>query len=80
MYKYTHNMLPFANSLKFAVNVDIHSYDTRQRDKIHVTYCHTKVYQMTLLHSGPRLWNDLPSYIKLLPFGTFKQQLKIYLL
>jgi len=82
MYKYTHNMLPYADSLKFAANVDIHSYDTRQRNKIHITYCRTKVYQMTLLYSGPRLWNDLglPSYIKQLRFGRFKQLLKISLL
>ena len=45
-------MLPFANSFKFVVNVDIHSDATRQRDKIHIIYCCTKVNQMTLLHLG----------------------------
>src|SRR5260221_3476839 len=79
MYKNHDNMLPNA-IIQFQSNAAVHSHFTRNCNKLHVVYCRTKLYQKTLAHQGPKLWNELPLHLKILPFGSFKRNLKNYLI
>ncbi len=79
MYKHSNNLLP-RSMYRFSVNSEVHSHLTRQYNKIHRVYCRTKLYQMTLGHQGPKLWNCLPDDLKMYPLKIFQLQLKSYLL
>lgn len=81
MFKFNHSMLPDIFNLMFTCNKDVHSYNTRQRNKLHVPKVHNDAMQRTLRYKGVYLWNCY--YDKVVhncSIGTYKNNLKTYLL
>ena len=58
-----------------------HSYGTRGRDMLIPDYQRLTLTQHSVTHSGPSIWNSLPSYLTEIDnINSFKRQLKIYLI
>ena len=47
----------------FILNKDIHSYATRNANRVHINKVRTTTRKQTLKHSGPMFWNSLDKYI-----------------
>ena len=47
----------------FILNKDIHSYATRNANRVHINKVRTTTRKQTLKHSGPMFWNALDKYI-----------------
>ena len=60
MYRYHHNLLPpgLPNN-NFAVQSDIHSYNTRQALDLHIDSTNTKLAENTIKIQGPIIWNSI---------------------
>ena len=79
MYNYTHGLLPKVISDFYIKNNDVHSYNTRQRDFIHIpvgTHTHNFHYTSVLI------WNELTrmNFDFSLSVYRFKNNLKQFLL
>ena len=48
----------------FTFNRDIHSFNTRNSFDLHLQPTHLTVVQRGVLHSGCRVFNNLPAHIK----------------
>jgi len=49
-------------------------------NNLYVDSCNTTIGQKSVRHKGPKLWNELPTSLKLCtPTKTFNRQLKTYL-
>ena len=79
MYKNLNNVVPDA-LFSFQMNTDVHSHFTRQNCKLHAPYCRTRTRQRTLYYQDPKIWNDLPQYMKTLRFSLFKRNIRNYIL
>ena len=83
MYKYNQNLLPRLAifNIMFVKNKDIHEYNTRQSDNLHVTRGKFVSYK-TVRHTGIHIWNNISSNV--MPsnnsLSTFKHNLRKYLL
>jgi len=75
MYKNQHGTLLNPHFV-FKSNAEHHAHFTRLSNNLTVVYCRTKLYQDTVAHRGPKLWNALPASIKILPVASFKRYLK----
>ena len=64
MYEYHHNNLPNSLNNIFIPNHDFHSYNTRHREDPHILSRRTAFAGKSLLHQGPKLWNEIPREIK----------------
>ncbi len=51
----------------FTQNSDIHRYNTRYANLIHVQYRRTALVANSFLNSGPKYWDSLPCYLKEVP-------------
>ena len=81
MYQQTHNLLPHDHLKHFLTNSSVHTYNTRQKSKLHIEYTRTTCRQNTVRMLGPRLWNILPTEVKSAPvLAVFKRKLKKLLL
>lgn len=60
IYKYIHlpNLFPRSFNQFFTLNSQIHSYNTRQIDKLHPPFCRTTHSQFSITHRGSLLWNN----------------------
>jgi len=59
------NLLPSHFVTYFQINSAVHSYNTRHlQDYLNIPSIRTAKRLKTLRHSGPRIWNSLPSEIK----------------
>ena len=82
-YKYIQlsHLLPKSFHEFFTVNSQVHSYNTRQTDKLHPPFCRTTHTQFSFAHRGSILWNSHLHVVKLSSsLNTFKLRLKAYLL
>ena len=75
MFKVTFNLLPSSLVTFFQINSAVHSYNTRHLHDYHISSIRTAKRLKTLRHSGPRIWNSLPSEIK--PIDNFSLIYKI---
>ena len=64
MYDYHHSTLPNALSNIFQSNIDIHNHYTRQYTHHHIQSHRTALASKSIIHTGPKEWNMLPSSIK----------------
>ena len=80
-FKFNRNELPEPFWVYFTENYTIHSHNTRQIKSFHLDRKNTTLGQRYIQFKGGKLWNDIPSTIKLLRNKyTFKRKLKLYLM
>ena len=78
-FKYNRNELPAPFWAYFTENYVIHSHNTRQIKNFHMDRKKTTLGQRSIKFKGGKLWNDIPSSIKLYRNKyTFKRKLKLY--
>jgi len=81
MFKVTFNLLPSSLVAYFQINSAVHSYNTRHLQDYRISSIRTAKHLKTLRHSGPRIWNSLPSEIKTINnFHSFTKSVKSSLL
>ena len=81
MYSCFQNLLPVSLTNHFMLNEQVHSYETRNVSNYHLPLMRLTSYQKSIFYTGPKIWNDLPNFIKTSPtLITFKARLKCYLL
>jgi hypothetical protein len=78
MYKYFHSLLPKSITISFTVGHTVHEHDTRNKTKIYLHRCRTKLRQSTISYTGAKLWNTLDESVKNSVTG-FKPKLKCHL-
>ena len=79
MLKHDKGLLPAIFNEMFIQNSQIHSYNTRQINKMHVPACKSRLSQQTIKFTGIRLWNFM--YCKLqtdISVPAYKHKLKDY--
>ena len=64
MFEFHHKTLPKSLSNIFISNHDIHNYNTRHRDDPHILHRRTAFAGQSLLHQGPKIWNETSREIK----------------
>ena len=80
-FKFNRTELPAPFLEYFKENYTIHSHNTRQIKNLHVDRTNTTLGQRSVKFKGVKLWNDIPSSIKLFRNKyTFKRKLKLYLM
>ena len=79
MYKYHHGWLPqILNS--FERNIDIHLYNTRQANQLHIPLCKTELGKRSFRYQAVKIWNETNSSLAVnIKIGTFKKNLKSFL-
>ena len=81
MYKIKLNIIPANLKSFFTKNSDIHSYETRNANKYHLSNPKTSLAQKTIKHRGPDIWNSLPDHItQCKSLNSFKYSLKNHIL
>lgn len=83
MFKYFNrrNLLPPYFKDYFILNKEVHGYNTRNANKIHLEKARTTARQFSLKYYGPVYWNSLnPSLIETSSISIFKHNLKQSLL
>ena len=61
MFKFHHNLLPSTFNDMFEINANVHSYSTRQRNKLHVPVAKYKCLQLSVRCKGVSVWNIISS-------------------
>jgi hypothetical protein len=62
-------------------NSVIHEHNTRRKSDLHVQSCRTSLFQKSVLNTGIKLYNHLPSGLKKLDdYKKFRNKLKLFLL
>ena len=80
MYKYHHSMLPPVLDM-FVKNCQVHSYNTRQSDHLHVPKCRTELSKMSFKYQAVKVWNHIYHSVDVnIGIGTFNRHLKSHLL
>ena len=82
MYRYHRDLLsPGLPNNHFPTQANIHGYNTRQANDLHVDPTNTKLAQNNIKTQGPLIWNKLNMKIKNSPsLASFKTSLKKYIL
>jgi hypothetical protein len=61
-------------------NLEIHGYNTRRKQDLHIQQCNTALYQKSVINMGIKLYNKLPIQIKQLDtYKSFKKEVKTLL-
>ena len=82
VHKFFHHRqkLPTIFTSYFNTNQTLYNYNTRGKNNLYVDSCNTRIGQKSVRHKGPKLWNELPTSLKLCTSTkTFNRQLKTYL-
>ena len=80
-YLFHRSTLPEAYSEYFTVNANIHSYNTRCKDDIHLISCQSSYGQRCIKSKAASLWNALPAELKSdMSVSIFKKKLRHYLM
>ena len=82
MYRFKHlqNLPEFFNGY-FIQNNEVHHYNTRNSNKLHVNYSRTNYVKHTIVNKGVKIWNSLDKETSNTMFySTFKKKLKILFL
>ena len=64
MFQNSKNGLPPPLQTLFTPNTNVHTYFTRHRDNPHIEHRSSYIISKTFVHKGPKLWFELPTYIK----------------
>lgn len=81
MFRLQNGHLPSYFLPLFNMNKDIHSYPTRQTDKFHLRNPKTALASKSIRHTGPDVWNSLPTEIRnLKSIYSFRKAVKTMLL
>ena len=83
MFKCVHciHSLPSVFRNYFSFNSNVHSHNTRGKNDFHVLPIASNFGQKSAMHTGCKLWNELPDSIKSITLlNSFKKNVKIYLL
>ena len=77
MCKFKTNFLPKCFSDFFEIPSNVHSYSTRyaSSDSYFLMRFKNTISQRLMRYVGPKLWNELPSYLK-----NYAQKIFVYLL
>ena len=80
MNKYHHSMLPPVLDM-FVKNCQVHIYNTRQSDLLHILQCRTELDKMLFKHQAVVLWNHIYQSVAVnIGIGEFQRHLKKLLL
>jgi hypothetical protein len=80
-FLYHQDKLPEAFRNYFVINTDIHCYNTRIKEDIHVACPKLSIGHKCLKAKAGSLWNALPSYLKNnMSTGVFKYKIRNYLI
>jgi len=82
MYKYNADILPSSFDNFFSKLCNIHGHGTRQQvsGKFHHKHVRTDYGKQMLQYVGPVAWVCISNNVKMLPFHTFSNQVKLRLL
>ena len=81
MYKLINKELPTPISVKFKKNCDIHNYNMRQAQDIHIQQANTQKLYKSIIYQGPDLWSKLDADLKnKISIKTFNYKVKQMLL
>ena len=82
MYKIHCNVSSFANLDKFNLIKNCHSHKTRlsHKNNFFLPRSRTRLRQKSLLYSGIKIWNEIPSSLKEVSFYRFKKAVKVHYL
>ena len=61
---YHHEKLPYVFSTYFTKNSMWHSYNTRNKESLHLEFSRTSLGQRSVKYKGSSLWNTLPEELK----------------
>ncbi|MFZ2540057.1 MAG: reverse transcriptase family protein [Oscillospiraceae bacterium] len=78
VYK-THNKITtnIYSQKYYNINSDIHCYNTRQKNNMHIPICRTSTRRNTIAYQGPKLWNTLPEDMRSSPsINIFQNKVK----
>ena len=81
MFKAFHGIAPHYLSDRIDMHFDINGYNTREAGSMNVyrPAVHKEIYRNSFLHSGGKLWNELPDFVKnSTNIETFKRNYRIY--
>ncbi len=79
MYMQVNKLLPLPLQHSYALNQDLHSYNTRKKSLIHKSQSRTAFSGNSFLHCGPDYWNTLPMTIKeSVTLKSFSYRLKLH--
>ena len=77
MYKASNNMLPVNVQGQFKKNKEVHSYGTRNQEKLHVKPVKSTLKHKSVNNKGVKLWNNLDEHIRsAVSINLFKKRLK----
>ena len=81
MYRCVNKLIPINFHFMFPSNSIYHSYNTRQKNKIHINKYKLNIRKYTVNIFGPKLFNSLPNYlVETKNVFTFKNNYKFWLL
>ena len=82
MYKFKHRNLPSIFDQYFVKNSDIHDYETRQSDFLHVPIFNTELGKRSFRFKAVSIWNEIYGNLSsvYIAISTFKMHLKKYLI
>ena len=81
MYRCQNNLMPSYFHFMFPINSNYHSYDTRQKNQIHIDPYRLNIRKYTVNIFGPKLFNLLPKeLIETKNYFVFKKEYKNLLL
>ena len=82
MFRHYKNCLPNIFAHYFCTNSTIHSHDTCNAIKLHISYVRTDLMKFQIRVFGPKLWNSIDPAIvnKSRHWHSFKQNYKKHLL
>ena len=81
MYDCMNENVPNSFQIFFQINRNIHDYDVRSADDIHVPYGRLDIRRFSIRITGANVWNTLPEHIKSTSsIHLFKRSLKNHLL
>ena len=73
IFQFKQNTLPHPIQMLFRLNRNLHNKVTRQNDDLNVKKFRTTLATQSIIYTGPKIWNALPSNIKSLTIGTTKR-------
>ena len=81
MYKIFYKLQPTVINKMYGQNVDIHTYNTRQKYHLHVATGDSDFYTKSFYCSSILIWNDIMNKVDIsVSLFKFKKLLKLYLL
>ena len=64
MFRYYTKLLPKHLQSFFTINSNIHQYQTRHNDQIHLETINSSLFQQSFMHQSPLLWRNIPVNIR----------------